>query len=393
MKTNFLIRVSIVLMFISVNVYSNPLSNSLKHATRQQAVINEFDRQLQKDLSDDQILSDDDLNGSISAAIVKGNQIIWSKAYGPSDKVKNIAADSNIIYRTGSISKSFTAFLMMQLVQDGTIGLNDPIEKFLPEIKQLDGYTDSTKITFKQLASHTSGLTREPRLKDSAKGPIEEWEDKILLSIPHTPFKSKPGENYSYSNIGYGILGLTLSRAANKPFIELVKDNIFTPLNMNNSYFIVPNAKTEFLAKGMGGGPLGELDEIEPHKEHLGRGYKVPNGGIYSTSNDLAKFMIHNMGYTETLTKENLALMQSQKTPDNESTKYGLGYFLYEDNNITTVGHGGSVSGYTAMFKFEKESQYGVILLRNYNWGSTHLDLRSMTLLRKLMDASTKSKQ
>lgn len=376
-----------VFILSSANAYSKPLNNGLKHAPRIQAVINEFDHQLQKDLSDDNI------DGSISAAIVKGNQIIWSKAYGPSDKDRKIAANSKTIYRIGSISKSFTAFLMMQFVQDGTIALNDPIEKFLPEIRQLDGYSDSTKITFKQLASHKSGLVREPSLKDSAEGPIEEWKDKVLLSIPHTSFKSKPGERYSYSNIGYGILGLALSRAAKKPFIELVKDNIFTPFNMNNSYFIVPDSKADSLAKGMNGGSLGPLDDIKPLKEHLGRGYKVPNGGIYSTPNDLAKFMIHNMGYTEILSKENLALMQSPKNSDNEITNYGLGFVLYEDDNITTVGHGGSVSGYTAMFKFEKESQYGVILMRNYNWGITHLDLRSMTLLRKLKEASIKPKQ
>ncbi len=184
-----IISVSMVFMLISIEIYSNPLSNDIKHETPLQAVINEFDRQLQKDLSDDHI------NGSISAVIVKGNQIIWSKAYVPSDKAKNIAADSETIYRTGSISKSFTAFLMMQLVQDGIIDLNDPIEKYLPEIRQLDGYSDSTKITFKQLASHTSGLAREPKLKDAAKGPIEGWQDKILLSIPKTSFNSKPGVN------------------------------------------------------------------------------------------------------------------------------------------------------------------------------------------------------
>lgn len=371
----------LVIFVVGCNASSNEdfiEGNSLK------SIINEFDSQLKKDLEDDNI------NGSISAAIVKGNKIIWSKAYGISDIDNKTKADSATIYRTGSISKSFTAFLMMQLVEEGIIELDEPVEKYLPEISELKGYSDSTKITFQQLASHTSGLIREPDLEDAASGPIEEWETKILLSIPKTSFQSKPGEHYSYSNIGFGILGLALSRAADKSFIELVEDKIFKPLHMNNSFFIVPNDKLANLAKGMEGGPLGNINKETPEKEHAGRGYKVPNGGIYSTSNDLARFMIGNMGYLEILNKDNLGLMQNTRTPEGEWWQnYGLGFSLYQDSSIVTVGHGGAVSGYTANFVFEKDSQYGVILMRNYNWGITDLNLRSLTLLRKLKELDT----
>ena len=150
-----------------------------------------------------------------------GDEIIWSKAYGTSNIDNKIMADSITIYRTGSISKSFTAFLMMQLVQEGTIELDEQIEKYLPEISELNGYSASTKITFLQLASHTSGLIREPYLENAASGPIEEWESKVLQSIPKTSFQSKLGEKFSYSNIGFGILGLTLSRAAEKSSYKL----------------------------------------------------------------------------------------------------------------------------------------------------------------------------
>ncbi|MBL4753202.1 MAG: beta-lactamase family protein [Flavobacteriales bacterium] len=367
-------------------------------------IISEFDGQLKKDLRDDirtlisefgkqlkQDVEDDSINGSISMAIVKGNEIIWSEAYGTSDINNGMIADTSTIYRTGSISKSFTAFLMMQLVQEGIIDLKEPIEAYLPEIINLDGYTDSTKITFQQLASHTSGLSRDPVLVSAASGPIEEWENKILLSIPKTPFHSAPGERFYYSNIGYGILGLALSRAADKSFIDLVKDKIFIPLSMNNSFFIVPYDKLSNLSKGMERGTSRYLDMQTPEKEHAGRGYGVPNGGIYSTPNDLAKFMIANMGYTESLNSYNLELMQSTKIPEREKWgNYGFGLLLYQDSSISTVGHGGMVSGYTADFLFEKECQYGVILMRNYNWGMTKLNSRSVTLLRKLKELDAK---
>lgn len=339
-----------------------------------QTIINEFANGIKKDVEDDNV------KGSISIAIVKGDSIIWSGAYGSADFNNNTKADSTTIYRTGSISKSFTAFLMMQLAQEGTIELDEQIEKYLPEISELNGYSDSTKITFLQLASHTSGLIREPNLENAASGPIEQWESKVLQSIPKTSFQSKPGEKFSYSNIGFGILGLAISRATNKSFIELVKERIFIPLNMTNSFFIMPESRMNKLARGMNIYSIGEID-IQSELEHAGRGYKVPNGGIYSTPNDLAKFIASNLGYIELLRQDNLAAMHSSQTPNGN---YGLGFFLYQDSIVSTVGHGGGVAGYTCSLLFEKGSQYGVILMRNYNRGNTKLSASSLELIREL---------
>ena len=351
-----------------------------------QSIINEFENQLIKDIRDDNI------NGSISATIVKNKEIIWSKAFGLSNIDNKTLADTNTIYRAGSISKSFTAFLMMQLLQEGVIELNDPVEKYLPEIRNLKGYSNSTKITFLQLASHTAGLVKEPDLENAASGSIKDWESKILLSIPKTSFRSKPGTHYSYSNIGFGILGLALSRAAKTSYIELVKNKIFKPLSMNNSFFIVPTDKLSNLAKGISGGPIGDIDMKTPEKEHDGRGYKVPNGGIYSTPNDLAKFMIVNMGYSEILSKKNLVTMQTRQTPGEKwSENYGLGFLLYKDSTISLIGHRGVVAGYTTNFIFENGSKYGVILMRNYNRGNTDLYLRSIALIRQLIEFEKKT--
>ncbi len=351
-----------------------------------QAVIKEFESGIEKDIKDDGI------NGSISTAIVRKNEIIWSKAFGIADIEKNIPADTNTIYRTASISKPFTAFLMMQLYQKGIIDIDEPIEKYLPEIRNIKGYSESTKITFRQVASHTSGLQREPDMKGADEGPIEEWEEKILEAIPLTSFKAKPGEHHSYSNIGYGIMGLALSRAASKSFLKLVKDEIFIPLGMDNSFFIVPDSLYPKLAKGIDGGPIGKLSFERPLRGHSGRGYKVPNGGIYSTPNDLGKFMICNMGFCDLLEKENLELMQTATKPIEETWNRGLGFTLYQDDILNTVEHDGFISGYTAYFVFDKKHQYGVIIMRNYNFGSTdHLELTAKVLLRKLINAENKN--
>lgn len=343
-------------------------------------ILDEFEWQLQKDLRDD------NLNGSFSMAIIKGDKVIRSKAFGKSD-LQDLEADTSNIYRIGSISKSFTAFLMMQLVQDSIIGLDEPIEKYLPEVKKIKGYSDSTKFTFRQLASHTSGLAHLPKLP-FRKGHVDDWESMLMECLPATHFVSIPNQQYSYSNIGFGILGLAISNAANKPFVELMKNRIFKPLNMNSSFYLIPEDKMDKLAHGRSGGPMGGFDDRKPRERLSGRGWSVPNGGIFSTANDLAKFMHCNIGYSELLNNDNLVLMQTSQTPQGKwHENYGIGFTLYQDSIISTVGHQGGTAGYRANFLFEKESEYGVILLRNYNWGTTDLNLRSTILLRKLKKA------
>lgn len=347
------------------------------------AILDEFEWQLQKDLRDD------DLKGGISMVILKGDKIIRSRAFGFSDLSKS-SADTSGIYRIGSISKSFTAFLMMRMVEKGIISLDEPVVNFLPEVKSIKGYSDSTQFTFRQLASHTSGLSHLPKM-EYRHGGVEEWEAILLDCLPLTDFSSHPGERYLYSNIGYGILGMALSRAAKMPFIDLMKAEVFDPLEMNRTFYIIPEDMMKNWVHGRDGGPLGGYDDDRPRKELVGRSWAVPNGGIWSTANDLAKFMSCNMGYMKILSQDNLEIMQSSQTPEGSwENNYGLGFTIYKDSVIHSIGHQGGTPGYRANLLFEKESEYGVILLRNYNWGTTDLNLRSSILLKKLKLAQVK---
>ncbi|MBS1566468.1 MAG: beta-lactamase family protein, partial [Bacteroidetes bacterium] len=265
-----------------------------------QAVIDSFENKLKEEHMRD-------TTGSLCSIVFTGNKIVWSGAFGKADNEKGIDAGATTVYRIGSISKTFTAYLMMLLVQDGVIGLDEPVAKYLPEIKQLkwkEG-NDTSEITFRELASHTAGLAREPRLPNAAAGPIGEWENKLLSSIPATDVVFPPGTKFSYSNIGYGILGLALSRAAHQPFMQMVENRIFKPLHMSSSFYVIPAGYEQRVAvgyhrNGSGKKPDGELAKAE----YAGRGYKVPNGGIYSTTGDLARFIMAQYSDSDRLGKK-----------------------------------------------------------------------------------------
>jgi CubicO group peptidase (beta-lactamase class C family) len=344
------------------------------------AAIASFHAEIARDVEEDNV-------GGMTVAVVLGNEVVSAKAFGWADKEKKIPADIETIYRIGSISKSFTAVALVQLAEKGVLDLDDPVEKYLPEIKNLDGYTRYPPITFRQLASHTAGLIREPKLENAASGPIDQWENKILASIPTTSYSSPPGEKYQYSNIGFGILGLAISRAAQKPFMELLHELIFAPLKMKHSAFIPTSEMKKHLAGGYANRADGSIDADLPAREHAGRGYKVPNGGIYTTVGDLARFIASQTGASpvQILSEKSLEEIQRIQTPESEAQGYGLGFFVeIGEDGIKTVGHGGSVAGYNVYHAFAPEFQIGVILFRNYNRGKTNLQEKGSELLRKI---------
>lgn len=308
----------------------------------------------------------DDAGGFVSVAVFAGDKIVWSKGYGWADIEREVAASDRTIGRIGSISKSFTAVVVMQLAERGVIGLDEPVEKYFPEIRRLaKPPADMRPITFRMLASHTAGLEREPALPDAAFGSIYQWENKVLESIARTSFKTPPATEYSYSNIGFGILGVAASRAAGVPFMQLVADQIFKPLGLTSSTFIV---NTPDLAGRLAVGysrdrRTGTVSAEQATREHFGRGYKVPNGGIYCTVGDMARFAAAMMGEApvQILSTKSREEMLRPQPP---AATYGLGFMVRDQNGVTTVGHGGSVAGYNADLSFDPRSKIGVAMLR-----------------------------
>jgi CubicO group peptidase (beta-lactamase class C family) len=340
-----------------------------------------FEQKLAADVERDGI-------GGITAGVVVGDRLVWAKGLGWSNKAQRIPAGAESIYRVGSITKSFTAVALAQLADRGKLSLDDPIERYLQEVRQFaDPPADLAPITFRQMASHTAGLIREPRLPNAAAGPIEQWESKILQSIPTTSYASRPGERYSYSNIGFGVMGLAVSRAAGKPFMDLVRESILQPLGMTSSFFVIPAELKNRVTTGYSNTRDG-IDEQFPAREHAGRGYKVPNGGLYSTVGDLGRFIAGMTGASATsiLSAARRAEMMRVHTPGDSLDGYGLGFTIStRPDRRRFVGHGGSVAGYTAQLVFEPESRIGVVLLRNYNSGATNLGAAAAELLQALV--------
>ena len=329
--------------------------------------------------------------GSVAAGVVTGKELVWSKAYGDADRENKIAADADTVYRIGSITKMFTAVMLEQLVDAGKVRLSDPVEKYFPEVNTVLGrIPNAPPITLVQLATHTSGLGREPDNTDTyVTGAVADWEKTLIDALPHTHYIGEPGTRFSYSNIGYAILGAALSRAAGEPYTNYVPKHIFQPLGMSHSAFERDFQMIPHLAKGYAlMGPSGDIDSAFPQREHeTGRGYKVPNGAIYTTIGDLARFASFLMGQgPETVLKTaSLKRFQQMAVPADVglTSGYGIGFQVDRRDNYVAFGHGGAVAGYTAMLLMNLPKGVGVVVFSNGAANPAALAQRALDILSK----------
>lgn len=312
---------------------------------------------------------------SVTVGIVQGAELVWTKSYGFADvETKRLAAENNL-YRIGSITKQFTAIAFLQLVQKGTVHLTDPVEKYVPEFNAVAGKPSwSPPVTLLQLATHTSGLDRESGdVEVYTRGAVKEWEQTLFTALQHTKYLYEPGTRQSYSNIGYAVLGAAIGRASGKAYIEYTTENVLQPLGLKDTSFDLEPSLLPRLAHGYENSD-GKADRTVPDRElATGRGYKVPNGALFTTVGDLSKFVAFELGYgpksliDPKLYNDNLTRIYASDTDLHGG--YGLGFGLNRRGDLVLAGHGGSVAGYTAGAYFHRRAALGIIFLRNYSKG------------------------
>ena len=312
--------------------------------------------------------------GAVTVGVVKGGSLAWTKSYGDADIEARTPAKADSVYRIGSITKPFTAVMLLQLVERGTVKLSEPVERYLPEINRIAGRPDgAAPVTFVQLATMTSGIDREPADLDTyLVGPVEQWEQVMLRALERTKYAHEPGTRFLYSNIGYAVLGASLGRVAKQPYVDYVRTSVLKPLGMAQTDFVPTPAIRKVLAKGYEV-RNGKPDGAQAAKEHDGRGYKVPNGALYTTVGDLAKFvsMWLQEGPETVLKRETIrdTLSRTGSATGELTSGYGIGFQVNRRGTNVFYGHGGSVAGYRANMLFHPSSKTGVIVLRNVGGG------------------------
>lgn len=323
-----------------------------------------------------------DALGSMTVGVVDHGRLIWTKSYGYADLEKKTPADRRTVYRIGSITKQFTGLALLQLAREGKVSLNDPAAKHLPELRAVQGFDAvASQVTLLSLATHRAGLSMEPSDLSTLRGPIETWEDSVRAALAKARVQVPPNTDASYSNIGYAALGLALENATKTPYTDIVERKIVKPLGMTSTGFRPTPAMLSHLAKGYGvlnGAPSSAASDADLAG---GRGYKIPNGGLFTNVDDLAKFVAFEMGYGPpgVLPRDVLAANFQRNYRMLGGGRYGVGYQMDFRGSHQLVGHSGSVAGFTSAAFFDPKAGVGVICLRSDDVGC-----RSEYLVRAL---------
>jgi CubicO group peptidase (beta-lactamase class C family) len=327
--------------------------------------------------------------GSITIGFVNGRELVWAKSYGFADRRKTVRATPISVYRIASVTKQFTAIALMQLVDAKTVRLSDPVDMYVPEVRNIRGLVRPP--TLVQLATMSSGLARDPMDRRKWHAELDRWTETLAAALPETQALAEPGTTYRYSNIGYSILGAAIGRAAGSPFVEQVRARIIRPLGMTSTDFVLSQDMRARLATGVDydvlvKDSLNYEDAAASHRD--GPGLGVPSGGLYSTVGDLAKLLSLQLGFgpdsvlsLDALRLRNGVPVSTYSTLD---FGYGLGVQVARWGDTTAVGHSGNTSGYTSQVYYDIASRFGVIVLRSAGGGEADAHRLAGLAFRKL---------
>ena len=335
---------------------------------------------------------------SLTFGVVTPQGLVWTKSYGFADMSTHRLANRQSVYRIGSITKMFTALMLQQAIAAGKIQPSDPAERYYPEIREIRGYKQlAAPITVVQLATMTAGIAREPQQEGPFwTGPVATWDSTLHLALSHTQMDHAPGGPFLYSNIGYAILGATLGRATGVPYMRWQKEHVFDPLGMQHTAFEIEPSIMSDVTRGYDIADNGAFDPAQSVRESItGRGYKVPNGAIFTTVDDLARFLVVQLGFgpTSVVPKARLdsaynGVLDATGKP---TAEYGIGFSVDRKGDHNFFGHGGGVAGYTALLYFDREAQIGVVVLRNASGGRVKPADLGARALELLVDARRSS--
>jgi CubicO group peptidase (beta-lactamase class C family) len=293
-------------------------------------------------------------------AVTQNGRIVLAKGYGSAGNTRPVTAQTQ--FMIASLSKSFTAIAVMQLVEAGQINLDHPVQTYLPAFELADRNTASS-ITVRHLLNQTSGLSDlgfpEMRL------PQPSTIDERVRTLRDARLVSLPGMAFHYFNPNYAILARLVEVVSGMPFSGYMEQKIFAPLGMNRTFAAVTSREIERRAEQLTQGHIAAYGIPIPSREM--DGYLAGSGGIVSTVEDVARYLAMQTGGSSVeaqhiITRASLRLTHE---PSNASTPYAMGWFATTINGRPALDHNGVLSTAFAEIILLPEQGIGVAILYN----------------------------
>lgn len=331
---------------------------------------------------------------AMSVAVIKGQDTVWAKGFGHTDRARKQPATADTIYSICSISKLFTAVAFMQEWEKGTVRLDEPVSTYLPWAELVPDDVDSVPVTMRGLLTHSAGLPREA-VHPYWTGPDFPFPtaEEVRKGIGSQNRLYPASTTFQYSNLGLTLVGDTVEAVSGTPYGDYISANILGPLALSDTK---PYIQKDKYGKQMavGWGALKADGTRSAVKLFDARGIN-PAAGFSSTVNDLARFAKWQLRLLQSKEPELLrasTLREMQRvhylTPDRE-TSWGLGFASYAINGSEIVGHGGSCPGYRSTLMIDPKNQVAIALAMNTMENPGRLARQLGALIAKRMDAGS----
>jgi CubicO group peptidase (beta-lactamase class C family) len=295
----------------------------------------------------------------LALAITYRNQVMYVKGYGKANTRQLVTPQTQ--FPIASLSKSFTAIAVLQLVEAGKIDLDAPVKRYLPEFTLADTKT-TDQITIRHLLNHTSGLSDFGFSEAFLPQPITNTER--VDSLHNARSVAVPGTEFHYFNPNYDVLARVVEVVSGQSFGEYLRSHIFTPLQMSQTFHATTMAEALQRGDRMATGHL--MAFAIPFATQELSGYLGGNAGVISTAEDMAKYLIlyTNEGRFEDkrlLTSDSMALMHTP--PPQIKSPYAMGWFVTTENDRKILQHNGILSTFYTDVAVLPDEKYGIALL------------------------------
>lgn len=299
-----------------------------------------------------------------AAIVTEKGKVVWAGGSGMADIAASRPIDADTVFRLGSITKQFTAAVVLQLVAEGKVSLDDPLTRFLPDYPADKG----GKATVRQLLNHTSGIqsyTGIPGWMVEAKTANAYTTDELIAQFRDMPVEFQPGEKWNYNNSGYVLLGAVIEKVTGRPWYAEVERRIAKPLGLKSIRYGGEEAKVPAFAIGYRAGengafePAQKLDMSVPHAA----------GALIGNVRDLAKWsqaLHHGKVVTPALYAEMIA---PTALPGGESAPYGYGMGRGGLHDLTMLTHNGGIFGFATNAMYVPERDLFVAVFTNADSG------------------------
>ncbi|MGH7783381.1 MAG: serine hydrolase domain-containing protein [Candidatus Binatia bacterium] len=327
-------------------------------------------------------LRDSGIVGS-TFVFLKDNKVAFEDKYGMANLEKNQPVDENTIYHWASNTKQFTGIAIMQLRDRGLLKLDDPVTKYLPELRAVHNpYGSMDDITIRHLMTHSAGFRNPtwPWREGKDWEPFEPTEySQLVAMLPYTEILFKPGSKFSYSNPGIIFLGKIIEKLSGDDYEVYIDKNILKPLEMYHSYF---DATPYHLLKYRSASYYIENGKRTTARFDANTGITVSNSGLNSPLPDMIKYLNFLIGdpklqeiYDGVLKRSSLEEMwkpQIKAEVDANgnadfTTDIGLIFFLDSRVNTLHLGHGGDQNGFISYIDLEPQKREASIIVFNTN--------------------------